>query len=514
MSQQPETSGKPNPRPLVVSQFGPAADQPLADSLKKQIPAWVISGAVHVVMIALMVLFFSSAPPKVAADDNRILETAIEEAEEPDKNLTNPDLGFDAELEAATDSKNEQVENVEAPDMPDEPIGIASEVEEIPVQTLAPPGLGVGVDNGAPGDNGTVHTGNGGAGGQIFTPGMKGRTGATKDRLLAAGGGNSESEAAVARGLIWLAAQQKSDGRWVFDGSRDDEIEAATGISLLPFLAAGQTHKVGKYMPTVQKGLTWLIGKQGTDGRLGNRSMYSHAIATIALCEAYGMSQDPIVKKAAQKAIDWCSKSQHSAGGWRYNPGMAGDTSVTGWYYQALVSGKLAGLTIPDATMNKAKAFFDSVQGDSGATYGYVEKGGGGRHFSMNAVGLLCREYMGWGPRNPAIANGVAKLITGHPPSMADFDMYYYYYATQVVHFYGGLEWHQKWNPPMRDMLVKLQIKTPGPTRGSWDEDRTITGSQGGRLITTCLCLLTLEVYYRHLPLYKRDNGGLNDLDR
>ena len=92
--------------------------------------------------------------------------------------------------------------------------------------------------------------------------------------------------------------------------------------------------------------------------------------------------------------------------------------------------------------------------------------------------------------------------------------MYYLYYATQVVHFFDGPDWHQTWNPKIRDLLVKLQVKTAGANKGSWDKDQGHIGGSCGRLGTTCLCLLTLEVYYRHLPLYKRDNGAMAELQR
>jgi hypothetical protein len=92
--------------------------------------------------------------------------------------------------------------------------------------------------------------------------------------------------------------------------------------------------------------------------------------------------------------------------------------------------------------------------------------------------------------------------------------MYYYYYATQVVHFADGPDWHKFWNPRMRNMLVELQRKGDESIDGSWDKDQGFIGSACGRLGTTCLALLTLEVYYRHLPLYKRDGAGLMELER
>jgi len=82
-------------------------------------------------------------------------------------------------------------------------------------------------------------------------------------------------------------------------------------------------------------------------------------------------------------------------------------------------------------------------------------------------------------------------------------DCYYYYYATQVMHLYGGADWLDFWNPRMRDWLLSLQVGDDGKNPGSWNPDGTITGGAGGRLLSTSLSLLSLEVYYRLPPIAK-----------
>ena len=106
--------------------------------------------------------------------------------------------------------------------------------------------------------------------------------------------------------------------------------------------------------------------------------------------------------------------------------------------------------------------------------------------------------YIGWGRKQPALEAGV-KYLAATGPSRND--MYYNYYATQVLHHWGGEEW-QKWNEVMRERLVGSQCKT-GHAAGSWDV-ADAHGKTGGRLYMTCLCVMTLEVYYRHLPLYQQ----------
>src|SRR5205823_6085779 len=130
-------------------------------------------------------------------------------------------------------------------------------------------------------------------------------------------------------------------GSWLTDGTVKDAA-AGTGLGLLPFLAAGITHQSDptdksakkEYIRAVQDGLKYLLSQQKENGGFPG-SMYTHGIATIALCEAYGLTLDPDLKKPAQLALDFILAAQHSAGGWRYQPKTPGDTSVTGWQVQA-----------------------------------------------------------------------------------------------------------------------------------------------------------------------------------
>jgi hypothetical protein len=130
----------------------------------------------------------------------------------------------------------------------------------------------------------------------------------------------------------------------------------------------------------------------------------------------------------------------------------------------------------------------------------------------MTAVGLLCRMYLGWSPKNPGLQAGVGRLKANPPTALNN--MYYYYYATQVMHHMGG-ESFEFWNPKMRDLLIKGQDQGKDPKHpwqeGSWDPGADGFGKVGGRIMITSLSLLTLEVYYRHLPLYRRDMGVMKE---
>ena len=130
---------------------------------------------------------------------------------------------------------------------------------------------------------------------------------------------------------------------------------------------------------------------------------------------------------------------------------------------------------------------------------------------TMTAVGMLCRQYLGVNPRNPGLLAGV-KRVKAVPPGTTG-NIYYEYYATQVMHHMGGESW-DFWNKGpqgtgkggIRDTLMARQDQTPTHPRGSWAPQ-----GEGGRMMATSLSLLCLEVYYRHLPLYRRGMGVMKD---
>src|SRR5204863_9750423 len=100
--------------------------------------------------------------------------------------------------------------------------------------------------------------------------------------------------------------------------------------------------------------------KSGNDKGYYGGDMYSHGLATIAMCEAYGLTSDPTLKASAQMALDYVVRAQHDGGGWRYAPKQAGDTSVTGWQMMALKSGQMAGLSVPKNTLVQVGKYLDS----------------------------------------------------------------------------------------------------------------------------------------------------------
>lgn len=351
-----------------------------------------------------------------------------------------------------------------------------------------------------------------------------------KREMLKKFGGNDDTERAVALALKWLAAHQNPEtGAWTLahslicngqcdhPGRRTASLNAATGMALMCFLGAGQTHLEGEYKETVFKGLSFLIqsirvekgigGWYRGDGHgQGLDDMYAHGIAAIAMCEAYGMTRDPRLLEAAQLSINFLSYAQNPlTGGWHYSPfplgKLPGDTSVVGWQMMAVKSAAMAGLDYDLESIRRANFFLDSVMVPGGFGYHYsVEskmKDPAGYNPAMTACGVLCRMYSGWSKEDPTIKAAVQKFATDGP---SPANSYYNYYATQVMKQHGGPEW-ESWNTRMRDLLLSTQVQS-GHAAGSWFVEESISSEQGGRLYVTCMKTMMLEVYYRYMPLY------------
>lgn len=272
-------------------------------------------------------------------------------------------------------------------------------------------------------------------------------------------------------------------------------------MALLPFLGAGQTHTEGAYKRVVGDGLDFLVRNQKADGGFNDSQgrMYSHGLCAITLCEAYAMTQDKRLIGPAQASLNFIVNAQDPVGGgWRYTPRQAGDTSVVGWQLMALKSGHMGYLQVPPNVVKGAVKFLDHVSAESGAFYGYT---GPGKGAATTAVGLLSRMYLGWDKDHPGIERGV-QWLGERGPSIGEgrANMYFNYYATQVMRHYEGDEW-KKWNEKMRDFLVESQ-DTTGHMKGSWAFKGDHGAERGGRLYCTSMATMVLEVYYRHMPIY------------
>ena len=315
-------------------------------------------------------------------------------------------------------------------------------------------------------------------------------------------GGSDGTEKAIRASLRWLAENQEEDGRWDSKkhGAKGKFDTGNAGLALLCFFGWGARHdRDGEYRDHVQLALDYLLSIQEDNGDLsGEGLMYCHAIASIALCEAYGISKDERLRDPAERSIAYTLAAQSkSRGGWRYNPGEDSDTSITGWQYMALHSARLAGLKIPEENFERARRWLDQAGGGKhGGLYGY--QGPGTKWPAMIATGMFCRQLDLVPPTAPRQIES-ARQLKMRPMKTSRPDYYYIYYATLALYQHQGSIW-KDWNQRLKDTLPRVQNKT-GSKEGSWDPSRGLAGN-GGRITSTALATLSLEVYYRILPIY------------
>ena len=484
------------------------------------VPSWVVSMVFHLTTLLILAMVYMPEGPRGL--------------------ITELTLGSGEELESLDELDDELVPalDLEEPAQDVMPLSVANPITAPPV--VAPPDdldatsspEPASLSEQAPRNKDLLQSAGENAG-----DALRGRGEAMRAKLVRQAGGTPGSEKAVALALRWLARHQNPDGSWSFDhrggdcrgrckneGQYAEAQNAATAMALLPFLGAGQTHRKGEHQETVRDGLKFLRDRIQIETHDGDRTgsfletrsrMYAHSLTTIVLCEAYGMTRDRDLAEPAQLALNYIAYAQDPAGGgWKYGPREPGDTSVLGWQLMALKSGQMAYLHVPPRVIQGAVKFLDSTQAKRGARYGYsgpnnaalrdgVVPGPGTGKAATTAIGLLSRMYLGAKREQPGLGAGVTFLSTLGP---SRDNMYYNYYATQVLRHYEGNRW-KKWNATMRDFLVESQAGA-GHESGSWffkavDGDHG-TGP-GGRLYYTSLATMILEVYYRHLPLYSKD---------
>ena len=473
-------------------------------SFLERVPSWLISMVVHTIALIIMMFITVDQQAKTTAKvftsnaDEEVVEEEVmeeEEEEELDMDLETDDME-EVETEVSVDSPTDVQVDVEVADtMDDDPPPAV--VEFTPLADVK----AASSDN-----NATINS---------YTSGNGLEARRNADNVAMTSGGTRASQNAVKQGLEWIARHQLPNGSWNYNhclagncncgnpGSMVKCTNGATAMGILPFLGCGMTHKEGTYQKQVGNGLKFLVASMKKDPKCpGGGSlhqtegtMYAHGLATICLTEAYAMTKEKSLRVPAQAAVNFVMYAQDPVGGgWRYKPRQPGDTSVVGWQLMALKSGYMGYLQINQQVPAKAMTFLNSVQTENGAKYGYVTPGGTP---ACTAIALLCRMYYGWKQDNPSLQKGVDFLDKTGPSN----DMYYNYYATQVMRHYGGDQW-TRWNERMREQLVKKQTKGDGHDKGSWTPGGGHSAN-GGRLYETALSIMTLEVYYRHQPIYK-----------
>lgn len=330
-------------------------------------------------------------------------------------------------------------------------------------------------------------------------------------------GGSKESENAVDRALVWLASVQEPEGRWGYITTNRHRRAAAdhphdmacTGLATLAFLAQGHSPaKAGPYQDNVTRALDFLTSKQLDDGDLrgpmrgggadmGN--MYDQGIATFALAEAAIMSHDPKYTQAALAGAKFIVEAQNEeTGGWRYIPREQGDSSVFGWQIMALHSAEQIGFEIPSSCRTGMLRYIKmAASGDHEMLAGYQPHNG--PTAPMTAEIAFCRMLLGQQFTEDE-SNEVCDFLGNQPPDRGESDIYYWYYGSLCMMQMQNNAW-KNWNTQVRDTLIRMQHRV-GNDAGYWEGMRW--GDRGGHVFTTAMATLTLEVYYRYMPLQQK----------
>lgn len=365
---------------------------------------------------------------------------------------------------------------------------------------------------------------------------FKGRGGGR--RRLGRGGGR-QTAVAIGRGLEWLKNHQDEDGKWDADDFMKHCTEGEpcdspgnpvhdvglTGLALLAFLGDGSTMRSGAYRDVVRKAVGWLRDQQDPNtGLFGTNAshdfIYDHAIAALAMVEAYGLSEYRVLRKNAQRGLNYLEYHRNPYMVWRYQPRSGdNDTSVTGWCLMVYKSAQDFKLQVNEQAFKLCETWFDQVTDPATGRCGYTKRGEpSSRHpgdhavrfppekgEALTSVGLMARFFLGQNPKDHPVMTAAANTILSKPPlwdeKAGTIDHYYWYYASYALYQMGGRHW-KEWSKKLGPAVVNTQ-RTDGHFKGSWDPIGA-WGEDGGRVYSTAILVLTLEAYYRYSRVFVR----------
>lgn len=513
---------------------------------RSAITGWVISAGVH----GLLFLLFGALVWIAKTEEIELPPMRVNKIDPPAKVEENKNL------ERALDNKVEINVAIEAPvAAPISPLDVPLEEQttsEDNNEANIAKGREEAVSSNETGSTGvfmTIGTGGGAAG--MFGS----RSGGGKRRALAKGGGSWASENAVDAALRWFTRHQSPDGSWdiqnYMNNCREDgpkcepghyergETSRAgiTGLVVLCYLGAGYDHMTpNKYKKAVSKGIDWIIAMQTADGSfMAGAYNYEQAIATMTMGETFAMTDDPRCKDAAIKGWNVLVGRRYSAKweneevwGWgdysSPDAGQAIKTSATAWCIQAMKGMLAGGLDVGDAPQGlkrylkaawegtvkldgKDPRALDPYKDMSSLSYQFApEKDGAtswskdGNIHNLPGVGLVSAVFMSM-KNNEAMEHTLGNYILQKQlPTAWPTNLYYLYYNTFGIFQLGGEYW-AKYNGAMRDLLVNNQRTEPHCFDGSWDLG-TNFAKQHGRVFSTALACLSLEVYYRYAQVH------------
>ncbi len=315
--------------------------------------------------------------------------------------------------------------------------------------------------------------------------------------------GGSGVEGSINKALGWLAKAQEKEGFWDAkkQGGRDEFEVGLTSLALLAFLADGHTTQSGSYRTVVKRGVDFLLSQQKSNGLLGSDQgnyLYNHAIAGMVLLESWLMTGDENLEAPVASAVAFTVSAQNEEGGWGYRyREETSDTSVAGWQIMFLRLAFSAGdrSVIPALTL--AHQRIDKSTNQAGKVgYREPDQFPHGYH-ALTSVGMLSYLFSTHSPDRERFERQAGLLRTRNPvvDSAGSFenDLYFAYFGSLALLQAGNIqEWH-KWYEPLKRELLQGQLP-----RGHWPASFDKWSGYGGRVYTTAMSALILEVTWRY----------------
>ncbi len=324
----------------------------------------------------------------------------------------------------------------------------------------------------------------------------------------------SETQAAIDRGLQYLASNQSTDGSLPDTRTGFGNV-AITGLAGLALMAAGNQPGRGKYGKVVARAADYIAergAKASKSGYLNNAldvlshgGMYQHGFGALFLSEVHGMIPDPArqrkIRDVLAKAIELTVSVQNSDGGWRYDPQPVtqADVSVTVAQLMALRAARNAGLFVPKSAADKAVEYIKACQLSDGGFCYIKGQGLAGSGFARSAAALVGLFSAGV-YEGREIDRGMRYLMQFLPGRRHDVrgqrpEHYFYgqYYAALATWTAGGNYWNE-WFPAIRDELLTKASNTPGKV---WIDYH-------GSAYATAMACIILQLPNNYLPIMQK----------
>ncbi|TVR16203.1 MAG: hypothetical protein EA401_01710 [Planctomycetota bacterium] len=364
------------------------------------------------------------------------------------------------------------------------------------------------------------------------------RRGGLRRRALGNWGGSRASESAVHAALRWFSRHQDENGKWGLRsypdrcsdlGPRCEPGEAhpdaggditVSAQALLCFLGAAYDHHIpSPFRRVVKAGLDWLLDQQQEDGRFAEDNVRVDAQATLALVEAFAVSQDPDLREPAQRGVTHLISQQHRvperALAWGLRQGSAMDTLTTAWVMQALYLAQMVDLDVGNGIVggqHYAQAVWQGGREDFLLRWNPSEETQDATFHLAAGAHLVTwtwrdQEHAMHDPMREQLRfRALQNAHIDHQVRQWPMNVENLLWTTQALFQLSARQtdnslW-QEWNAAFRDVLVAGQRRDDGCFDGSWDPQETrFDGHQLGRLLVTAYATQSLQTYYRYVPI-------------